>query len=222
MPEYTVNRVINLPLSTNDIRNLNRFDVLETYTQSFTNDAGIITNHGTNVTWYLNMKELLGDTYDNYELFTIELVQFYTVDLTMKNSGPPYQTYAPLNNNVDTKYRTLNIYLTGLNFINSSFNVKSGCNSRTAYLTTLGNYYNANTNIQVTTQPMQNQYYYEEEQTGWINNNLMFRKEHYVKLNMTFGASSSDLTYTPEEAFPLGGRNNFPVFACKFIIIPFK
>ena len=222
MPEFTVNRVINLPLSTNDIRTFNHMDVLETYSQSFTNNAGIITNHGTNITWNINMKELLGDTYDKYELFTIELVQFITADRTMKGFYSGYQLFAPLNNDVDTKYRALNVYLTGLNFINSSYNVKSACNTRTAYLTTLANFYEANLNTPVIDQPMQNQWFYEEKQAGWISNNLMFRKEPNVKLNMTFGASSSDLTYAPEEAFPLGGFNNFPVFACKFIIIPFK
>lgn len=213
-------RVINLTLSTNDIKFYDENDVLATYDQRFNSKVGTIANFNTNITWNIDMIGLLGDTYNNYDYFTLELVQLSTIPYTI--AGPNPNLNKPMNNNVDKEYLALNIYLTGLNFINSSYNVKSGCNNRTAFLTCLSNQFRMSDPITPVGGNFRNDELFYEEQRGYANYNLMFKKEANVNLNMTMGTLSSGLTYIEESAFPLGSINNMQHLIARFNIIPFK
>jgi len=69
--EFTIDRVINSTLSTNDIKFYNENDVLETYDERFNSNVGTIAKFNTDITWNIDMISLLGDTYNNFEYFTI-------------------------------------------------------------------------------------------------------------------------------------------------------
>ena len=148
------------------------------------------------------------------------MVQLSTIPYTIAGPNPNFNK--PLNNDVDKEYRALNVYLTGLNFINSSYNVKSGCNNRTAFLTCLSNQFRMNDPTLPVSGNYRNDELFYEEQRGYANYNLMFKKEPNINLNMTIGSLSSDLTYAPESAFPDGSINNMQHIIARFNIIPFK
>jgi hypothetical protein len=60
--------------------------------------VGTIKNCITNVTWNVNMKEVLGDLYDKYDYFNIKVAQI----MTTCNTGGQYESRRPFLSYVNT------------------------------------------------------------------------------------------------------------------------
>ena len=85
------------------------------YGNAFSNQNGSMNAKGSSTTWNnINLRTLLGDMYDRFDLFNICL---NTVSTSQANS---------IDSNPDS--RNVNVKITGLPWINQSYNVKTGNN----------------------------------------------------------------------------------------------
>ena len=103
---------------------------------------GTVDQYRTNITWNnINMRLLLGDMYDRYDLFNLQLVNIgcndditYVIDDTVT---PPVVTNVPLTKGGATAGdRNVNLNMTGLNFINSTYDSFRNTNSNKIVLST--------------------------------------------------------------------------------------
>jgi hypothetical protein len=113
--EFTINSIVPLILKVSDIRPYDKNDVSFPYSKVVLNKVGTIKNCVTDVTWNINLKELLGsELYNNYDYFNLELVQFLSVPMTGGGNG----SNPPFFNNINLAYRTLNCFIYGLQCYN--------------------------------------------------------------------------------------------------------
>jgi hypothetical protein len=99
---------------------------------SFSNNVGTIKSCVSDVTWNVDLKALLGDLYDKYDYFTLELLQFMTIPF----SGSPVQWSKPFQNDIliNAGYRNLSVYISGLQWVNSSYSQKDDANLNYCHL----------------------------------------------------------------------------------------
>jgi hypothetical protein len=216
MEEFNINRVVPLMLSVSDIQLYDANNIIYPYSAIVSNSRGTISQCVTNVTWNINLETLLGDLYHQYDYFTLEVLQVMTIPMT----GGNYQTYKPMNNGNIEGYQNLNVFISGLQFVRSTFNVRTGNEATTAHLCNISHQYESTTNTAGIKLWRGDEYLYET-QVGFANYNLCFKKEKNVKINIRFGAIDSGLDYCPESVFP----SSFEVmhhFNIKLNIIPFK
>ena len=208
-------QTIPLLLSVTDIKQYDSLDLFYPPSYSFSNDIGTITNCVSNVTWNINFKSLLGDLYDKYDYFTLELLQFMTIPLT----GSPVNFTKPFQNDVNTGYRNLSIYISGLQWVNSSYSQKYDCNTSYCHLCNVKDQFTSE-NVNQFGNWRDTEYLYEATK-GYEKYDLMFKKQEHAKINIRIGAIDSDLDYTPDSIF---FSNNFIMhyFMLKFNIVPFK
>ena len=92
-------------------------------TNGSTTNIGSCDQYRQNFTWFnLNLRTLLGDQYEQYDYFNISLVSMSSSAASATNQG-----------NVDDK--TVYVKLSGLPFINQTYDQKRGNNGSTANLT---------------------------------------------------------------------------------------
>jgi hypothetical protein len=219
MSDINIERVVPLMLNVSDIQPYDINNIIFPYDVIVSNKVGSIQNCVSNVTWNIDLEALLGDLYHRYEYFNIELIQFITVPLT----GGGYKTYKAMNNADVVGYRNLNIFMSGLDFVNSTFNQKSGCNKAFAHIGNISNQFKMADNDPNGSGLWRGDEYLYSTQKGYSNYNLLFKKQKNVKINIRFGAIDSNLDYIPSEAFELS--ESFYVmhhFICKFNIVPYK
>ena len=99
---------------------------LENYylTANVVNNLGTINGSKSNMSWSnINLRTLLGDMWDKYEYFNLSLTEIST--------APSPSSNAPSGSTI-----TQNIYITGLPFINATYDTQLKLNTNKCLLTT--------------------------------------------------------------------------------------
>jgi hypothetical protein len=73
--KFTINRIVPLMLSVSDIQLYDVNNIIFPYDKVVSNKVGTISKCITDVTWNINLKEVLGDLYDEYDYFNLEVAQ---------------------------------------------------------------------------------------------------------------------------------------------------
>lgn len=206
---------VPLLLSVSDIKQYNSSDLFFPTSRSFSNSVGQIKNCVADVSWNIDLKTLLGDLYDKYEYFNLELLQFMTIPY----SGSPNTFSKPFQNNVNTGYRNLSIYISGLQWVNSSYSQKNDVNTNYCHLCNIQQQFTTQNTVAVG--DWRNDEYLYESIKGYDKFDLMFKKQQFVTINIRIGAIDSDLDYTPESIF-IYSSFIMHYFLIKFNIVPFK
>ena len=175
------------------------------------NNIGTIKKLGTDLTFKnINIQELLGDLYDEYEYFNIELIQVMTLYLSDGS--------AILNPGTQLQNKNLYVYMNGLNWVNSSFSQKNNCNLNFVHLSNLSNQYLFENNTL-----MDNGFtasgvrYYSLQYFAYQDNTLTFKKSNKnVNINIWLG-SSTETNITQANSSGWGGFT-FPHVVYKFNI----
>jgi hypothetical protein len=217
--EFTINRIVPLMLKVSDIQQYDVNNRIFPYTYTVSNNVGTISKCITDVTWNINMKELLGDLYDKYDEFNLEVVQIATTPYT--GSGP-YDSHRPFLSYINTAYKNLNVFISGLNWVRSSFNQKTGNENATVHLGNIREINNGSDNEDPSWYVFNNVTYLYIAQTGYMNYNLCFKKEPNVQINIRLGGLNTGLDYTPSSIFDGNLTSIMQHFIIKFNIIPFK
>jgi hypothetical protein len=108
--EFNNNRIVPLMLKVSDIQPYDTNNKIFPYETVVSNAVGTISQCVTNVTWNINLQEILGDLYDQYDYFNLEVLQIMTVPMT----GGDGVTLKPLDNSIYLGYRNLNVFISGL------------------------------------------------------------------------------------------------------------
>ena len=214
--KFNIKKVVPLMLSVADIQPYNINNRIYPYDVIVSNDVGMIKNCVSDITFNINLENLLGNLYNEFDFFNIEIVQFMTTAFT--GGGNTYNK--PYQNHVNTGYQNLNVFIGGLNFIHSTFKTKTGNESNYAHIGNVSSQFSSIDNNSSGDQYQTNEYLYYS-QKSYMNNNLCFKKEKNVKLNIRFGAIDSGLDYAPSNVY-VYGIDIAQHFCIKFNIIPFK
>jgi hypothetical protein len=215
--EFTIKNVVPLMLKVSDIQPYDVNNLIYPYDKVVSNSTGSISQCVTNVTWNINLEELLGDSYKEYTYFNLEVLQIMTVPMT----GGNFSTYKPLDNSIYLGYRNLNVFISGLQWLRSSYNQKTGNDNQTVHLCNISDMKQAVDNA--TAGPVyRGDRYLFQSQRGYMNYDLCFRKERNIKINIRFGAIDSGLDYCPASIFANGISTIMHHFSIKFNITPFK
>ena len=91
-----------------------------TTTQTVDNAVGGWSNYKQTVYWNIDLKSLLGEQWNNYNIFGIRLMGNVSTGVTYPTSGT-----------LDVVW---NSYISGLNWVNSSYSVGNKCNTHRAPL----------------------------------------------------------------------------------------
>lgn len=218
--EFNINRVVPLMLKVSDIQLYDDSEKIFPYDKIVSNSVGSISKCLSQVSWNVNMETVLGDLYNQYEYFNLELVQFMTTPVT----GGGGVTFKAFDNGSTTENRQLSVFIDGLQFVRSTFNQKTGCESNQAHLCNISVQYDINNAIK--TNNWRGDEYLYHSQKGYSNYNLCFRKEKQVTITLKLGALETGLDYIPSDIFD--GDPFLTIqyvghhFIAKFNIIPFK
>jgi hypothetical protein len=215
--EFTINRIVPLMLSVEDIQPFDPNDVMFPYDKIVSNNVGTIAKCVTDVTWNINLKEVLGDLYNKYDYFNIEVVQI----MTTTNTGGIFESRRPFLSFVNTAYKNLNVFMSGLNWVRSSFNQKTGNENSTVHLCNIRDIFNGSNNNDPAWYIYNGITYLYIGQTGYMNYNLCFKKEPNVQINIRLGGLSTGLDYTPSNIL-INSSDIMQHYHIKFNIIPFK
>jgi hypothetical protein len=215
--EFSINRIVPLMLKVADIQLFDIANQMFPYEKTVSNNVGTISKCVTNVTWNINLKELLGDLYNQYDYFNLEVPQIMTTPFT----GGGYSSSKPFANHLNTDYQNLNVFISGLNWVRSSFNQKTGAENSTVHLCNVQNNLKAVDNNNPSRDIFGGDTYIYLGQTGYMNYNLCFKKEANVNINIRLGGLGSGLDYTPSDMIVDVGKI-MQHFIIKLNIIPFK
>jgi hypothetical protein len=143
-------------------------------TLNSTTQYGTCDQNRLTMTWNnINLRVLLGDMYDKYDLFNICL---NTITSAVSNA----------NLGTTTDDRNVVVKLSGLPFINQTYNVKQGCNTNTCIISSF-------------------QFFSSISNTQWFysNNCYTFGKSSLqCNLTIQYGRVSDDALPTTANAFP--------------------
>ena len=205
---------VPLLLSVTDILPYDSSNLIYPPSYTISNSVTKITNCVADVTWNVDLKSLLGDLYDKYDYFNLELLQFMTIPYT----GSTVAFSKPFQNDTNTGYRNLSVYISGLQWVNSSYNQKSDSNLNYCHLCNVKDQFTVE-NISQVGNWRDSEYLYEATK-GYAKYDLMFKKQQYAKIKIRIGSIDSGLEYTPESIFY---SSNFIMhyFLMKFNIVPF-
>lgn len=206
--------IVPLQLSSTDISTSNNFGPIHPYGDIIDNNIGTITNCRTNIKWKnIDLRNLLGQLYDDYEYFTIEIVQIMTLFLPFGQNA--------MSNSTMKQYKNLNVYLSGLDFVNSTFSQTSQGQKSYAHIDNLSTLFSLSNNTVVNTTFHQNTTYLNDIHDDYRTSKLLFHKtRQYVDLNIWFYALN-ETDVIPSSAFP-NDYNVFPHVTFKFNIKPVK
>lgn len=177
------------------------------------NEIGIIKNSKLNITWKdVNFQNILGDMYDKYDLFNIEMVRFSSAPYTSRENGLGIHV---INSYFDKDNQPLICNIKGFNFFNSSYNTKTQNHQTTAPLFILSN--------EITDHISYRTFHRHHEDlqlsiyTGpWKDTGLTFHKQKYVNMNLFFTRMNDD-----SENFNIGTAvKQFPHWSVHFIVRP--
>ena len=114
--------IVTLTLNTNDI--FSGTNYANFYNTTIDNRFGTITNNRCTNTWKnINMCQVLGVLYDKYETFNIKLYQITQTSGALGSGNP-------LANST-----LVDVRVSGLPFLNNSYNIASSNNTNSIYLT---------------------------------------------------------------------------------------
>lgn len=106
---------------------------------------GRIAIGNSQVTWLdVGLKQCMGSLWGEYDLYAIELAQFHTAPYTLGNSGQTFPNPYDVFNRPERQNMT--VYMSGLDWVNSSYNVAVGNNQSRAVIASISNYRNMDTN----------------------------------------------------------------------------
>ena len=208
--EFNIKRVVNFNLSTTDISTDNTITNWNKYTV-VDNDVGTMQKLGSEMTFKnINLEQILGDLYNEYDYFNIELVQVMT--LYVENGGGIFGSFDL------AETRQLDLYMKGFDWYNSSFSQKSGCNRNAVHLTNLWTQYWLETNEERTDKALfAKTEYLGIKHFAYQNNTLCFKKSNRnFDIDMWFGHELGETIQTPLN----WGGNRFPPVLFKFNIYP--
>jgi len=181
------------------------------------NNVGRIENGKSKITWFnINFKELLGDLYDKYDYFYLQP----TLLITLAWTGGSGQYNKPFENHINTDYTSLSFYLSGLNFVNSSYSVKDNANKD--YINIFNSGPQRASSGANSADPFQNFEFLPIGQQCYEDNLLyLFKKpeQHLANLTIFIGAMGLGNLEVPESVMPW----SFSVmqhYVCQFNIIP--
>lgn len=205
--------IIPLELSSTNISTSTSFGLVYPYTDVIDNAVGTLTNCRTHIKWKnIHLWVLLGQLYDDYEYFTIEVIQIMAL-------LQPFGQNA-LSNSTQTKYKNFNVYLSGLDFVSSTFSQTSQCQKSFAHLSNLSTLFSATNNI-VTTTFHPNATHMNDISDDYRTSKLIFHKtRQYADLNIWFSALN-ETEEIPSSAFPFD-YTVFPHCTFRFNIKPIK
>ena len=84
-------------------------------------------------TWtQLSLKDILGSLYRPNGLYSIELVQFQTIPYLLGSDSASFPNF--INNGGNTNLQSFVMYLTGLNWVESAYDIKQKCSQTRAQL----------------------------------------------------------------------------------------
>lgn len=139
---------------------------------------GEYSNARAKFTWYrINFETLLGDNYKEYDYFNISLAHFQTIFRVGVGNVCFYDAANVLEFN---KYRCLNIYIEGLDFINSTYNNATGSYRKKGILSQFSPNAISTTSIK------------EQFNDSWVGEGLIFRKTKTANITIGIGSSCYD------------------------------
>ena len=184
------------------------------------NNVGTIKFGKTYVMWKnIDMETLLGDLYDKYEYFELQLSEIITTPYSQHNDPLSAANFG--DNDTKVKNRNVSVYLKGLQWVNSSFNVKQGTNVDTILLCNIANQNGLLLGVEYPYNGFRNYEWIVERWGNWCNSGFLFKKQKRVNIEIFLGSMSEGLTYIPTADFPFQS-SQFPHYIVKFNIIPIK
>ena len=115
--------IVTLTLNTNDI--FSGLNQASFYNKTIDNMYGTITNNRCTNTWKnINMRFVLGVLYDKYETFNIKLYQITQTSGALGGVNP-----------LAAEFLLVDVRISGLPFLNNSYNIASRNNTNSLYLT---------------------------------------------------------------------------------------
>ena len=115
--------IVTLTLNTNDI--FSGTNYANFYNTTIDNRFGTITNNRCTNTWKnINMRQVLGVLYDKYETFNIKLYQITQTSGAIGGVNP-----------LAADFSLVDVRISGLPFLNNSYNIASRNNTNSLYLT---------------------------------------------------------------------------------------
>lgn len=185
------------------------------------NSIGKIDRAKTDVTWYnINFETLLGDLYNKYEYFKINMVSFESVRYsahTIENAS----SVNPFNNTANPSYRNLSIYLHGLDFYNSNYSVNSGNHLTYCHIGNVCEELDENYSKDVRVGYFNQEDIVLYNSNNWYSSGHIFKKQKFANLRITIGAMSGGLDYTPNEPNIFFRRKDqMTHYVVKFNIVP--
>lgn len=169
--EYNIEEVVAFTIKSSDIASNKVGSQFYPYNVVKEGAIGTISKYRTEYLFRnINLRTLLGDLYDKYDYFNLELTSIVLIG----NSGG-----AVLNGNVNKEYRSLSVFIEGFDWVNSGFNQKTGNNRSKAYLTCVAN----NDDEWITNASGLQIYSNSYELT-----NLYFKKEPSVNIKINMGS----------------------------------
>jgi len=113
-------RNASLVLKTSDFTTDPLFATLNPYNTS----RGSCNRQLSSLTWNnINLRTLLGDMYNDYDIFNLCLNTIST-------------SLAPAQIDANNEFKAVSIKISGLPFINQTYNVKNGCNGNSTIIST--------------------------------------------------------------------------------------
>jgi len=206
---------VPLLLSVTDILPYDPNNLIYPASNTISNNVGQITNCVSEVTWNVDLMSLLGDLYDKYDYFNLEMLQFMTIPLT----GSTTAFSKPFQNDLNSGYRNLSVYISGLQWVNSSYSQKVNSNTNYCHLCNVKDQFTSE-NLSQVGNWRDTEYLYTATK-GYARYDLMFRKQKHVKIKIRIGAIDTDTEYTPENVF-FSSSFIMHYFLIKFNIVPFK
>ena len=177
--------IIPLCLKSTDISTNNTLASYFPMSVIVQNNVESIERSKTKMTWNIDMESLLGNYYNDCDVFNLELTQVFAIP---RSSGG-----STFSNSTEISRRIINMWVSGLSWVNSSFLVQSGNNRDKAYLGCL------------TTNASNATWWASADMTftcgDYLNSNLLFRKNgKYEKLTIEFGfLSGSNPDIVPDD-----------------------
>jgi hypothetical protein len=107
--------------------------------------------------------------------------------MTTHQTGRGHESHKPFLSYINLNYQNLNVFMSGLNWVRSSFNQKTGNENSTVHLCNMRDIFNGKDNKAPGWYIFNSATYIYMGQTGYMNYNLCLKKEPNVQINIRLG-----------------------------------
>jgi hypothetical protein len=209
--------IIPLVLQTRDLVDFSH--QFTDYNDNITTRAGSITHFKSLLEFNIDMKLLLGEYYDRYDTFALQMTDVRTLAYTnyynCSFNDKPYQ------NNFFPEYYNLNMWVSGLDWTHV-YHQKLNSGYNEACICSLANQTRSITNVAGNNLWRADEFIVRTNEGGYDHiNEYVFRKEPIVKIKLSFASMSTGLTLADPDRLEVVADSMQHVIA-KFNISPFQ